>query len=145
MVTDKENKAFLSEQKEGMLASKLLGIEMKRRKQGTLQEQQSESRILIEDKGIDGISMVSHHLLLPPRHTSRGTMYIASRLGGPYEPAHRDKRTAQPFRLQKANRGEGQWSRWASDIRQSQPDTTAPGGKYLIGKDHSGPPRLEGP
>ena len=41
---------------------------------------------------------------------------------GPYESAHRDKRAAQPYRLQKANRGDGQWSRWASDIRQSQPD-----------------------
>ena len=41
---------------------------------------------------------------------------------GPYESAHRDKRAAQPYRLQKANRGEGQWSRWASDIRQSQLD-----------------------
>ena len=40
---------------------------------------------------------------------------------GPYESAHRDK-TAQLYRLQKANRGDGQWSRWASDIRQSQPD-----------------------
>ena len=41
---------------------------------------------------------------------------------GPYESAHRDKRAAQPYRLQKANRGDGQWSRWASDIGQSQPD-----------------------
>ena len=41
---------------------------------------------------------------------------------GPYESAHRDQRAAQPYRLQKANRSEGQRSRWASDIRQSQPD-----------------------
>ena len=41
---------------------------------------------------------------------------------GPYESAHRDKRAAQPYRLQMANRSEGQRSRWASDIRQSQPD-----------------------
>ena len=40
----------------------------------------------------------------------------------PTEPASRDKRQAQPYRLQKANKGDGQWSRWASDIRQSQPD-----------------------
>ena len=38
---------------------------------------------------------------------------------GPYESAHRDTRVAQPYRLQKANRSEGQRSRWASDIRQS--------------------------
>ena len=37
----------------------------------------------------------------------------------PSEPASRDKRTAQPYRLQKANKSDGQW---ASDIRQSQPD-----------------------
>ena len=41
---------------------------------------------------------------------------------GPCEPASRDKRLAQPYRLQKANKSDGQWSRWASDIRQSQPD-----------------------
>ena len=41
---------------------------------------------------------------------------------GPYESAHKDKRAAQPYPLQKANKSDGQWSRWASDIRQSQPD-----------------------
>ena len=40
----------------------------------------------------------------------------------PSEPANRDTRPAQPYRLQKANKSDGQWSRWASDIRQSQPD-----------------------
>ena len=35
----------------------------------------------------------------------------------PSEPASRDKRPAQPYRLQKANKSDGQWSRWASDIR----------------------------
>ena len=75
---------------------------------------------------------------------------------GPYESAHRDKRTAQHYRLQKANRGEGQWSRWASDNRSRTtgvallsgsrlPATTAHGRKCLIGKDHNGPPQLEGP
>ena len=41
---------------------------------------------------------------------------------GPYESANKDKRAAQPYRLQKAKKSDGQWSRWASDIRQSQPD-----------------------
>ena len=41
---------------------------------------------------------------------------------GPYESASKDKRAAQPYRLQKANKSDGQWSRWASDIRPSQPD-----------------------
>ena len=71
---------------------------------------------------------------------------------GPYESAHRDKRAARPYRLQKANRGDGQWSRWASDIRRvdllsgsRQPAMTAPGRKYLNGKDRNGLPQLEGP
>ena len=29
---------------------------------------------------------------------------------------------AQPYRLQQANRSEGQWSKWASDVGQSQPE-----------------------
>ena len=120
MAMDGESKATLSAQQEYMLLSRLLGQGTRRRKQGKLQAQQSESRILIEDKGIDGISMESRHLLLPQRHTSQVTMY-RELTWGPYESAQRDKPTAQPYRLQKANRGDGQWSRWASDIRQSQP------------------------
>ena len=54
---------------------------MNRRRQETLQECKRESHILIEDKEIDGISMVSHHLQLPQRHTSRVTVYIVSRHG----------------------------------------------------------------
>ena len=41
---------------------------------------------------------------------------------GPCESASKDKRSAQPYRLQQANKRDGQRSRWASDIRQSQPD-----------------------
>ena len=41
---------------------------------------------------------------------------------GPWEQANKDKRSAQPCRLQQANESDGQWSRWASDVRQSQPD-----------------------
>ena len=41
---------------------------------------------------------------------------------GPWEAATKSQRAAQPYRLQKANRGDGLWSRWASDARQSQPD-----------------------
>ena len=69
---------------------------------------------------------------------------------GPYESVHRDRWTAQPYRLQKANRGEGQWSRWASDIRQSQPDYWSSSSKWQssAGDDSSWrkvSPRLEGP
>ena len=52
---------------------------------------------------------------------------------GPYESAHResrDKRAAQPYRLQKANKSEGQRSRWASDIRQLQPDHWSSSSKW---------------
>ena len=41
---------------------------------------------------------------------------------GPWEAAKKQQRAAQPYRLQKANRSDGLWSRWASDARQSQPD-----------------------
>ena len=40
----------------------------------------------------------------------------------PNEPGSRGARPAQPYRLQKANKSDGQWSKWASDVRQSQPD-----------------------
>ena len=36
------------------------------------------------------------------------------------EPANKDRQPAHSFRLQKANKSDGPWSRWASDIRQSQ-------------------------
>ena len=40
----------------------------------------------------------------------------------PSESGNRDVKPAQPYRLQKANKSDGQRSKWASDIRQSQPD-----------------------
>ena len=41
---------------------------------------------------------------------------------GPWEAATKSQRAAQPYKLQKANRGDGLWSQWARDARQSQPD-----------------------
>ena len=41
---------------------------------------------------------------------------------GPWESVSKAKRQTQPYRLQQANQSDGQWSRWADDIRQSQPD-----------------------
>ena len=82
----------------------------------------SESTMSIEDRVTAGTSMVN--LLL--KHLQR--LQIASEQvstesnWGPWqptEPANRDKRPAQPYRLQKANKGGGQGSRWASDVRQS--------------------------
>ena len=35
---------------------------------------------------------------------------------GPWEQAGKDKRLAQPYRLQQANKSDGQWSRWVCDI-----------------------------
>ena len=77
---------------------------------------------------------------------------------GPYESAHRDKRAAQPYRLQTANRGEanGPDGRVTSDSHSRTtgvnllcgshlPAMTARGRECLNGKDHNGPPRLEGP
>ena len=49
---------------------------------------------------------------------------------GPYESASKDKRAAQPYRLQKANKSDGQLSRWAGDIPQSQPDQRSSPSKW---------------
>ena len=47
---------------------------------------------------------------------------IAESTWGPWEAATKSQRAAQPYRLQKANKSDGLWSRWASDARQSLPD-----------------------
>ena len=47
---------------------------------------------------------------------------IAESAWGPWEAATKSQRAAQPYRLQKANKSDGLWSRWASDARQSLPD-----------------------
>ena len=39
-----------------------------------------------------------------------------------HESGNKHAQPAQPYRLQQANRGEGRWSKWASDVRQSQPE-----------------------
>ena len=52
---------------------------------------------------------------------SDSSMYTES-TWGPCESVSKSQRAAQPYRLQKANKSDGQWSRWASDVRQSQPD-----------------------
>ena len=38
------------------------------------------------------------------------------------ESGNKSVQPAQPYRLEQANRSDGQWWKWASDIRQSQPD-----------------------
>ena len=50
---------------------------------------------------------------------------------GPWEAATKSQRAAQPYRLQKANRGDGLWSRWASDARQSLPDQSDSSAKWV--------------
>ena len=74
-------KSILFAHLESILPWRIPGLELLKRKRGTLQTQQSGSRILIDDKAIDGISMENHHLQLPLRHTSRVTMYIRSLRG----------------------------------------------------------------
>ena len=39
-----------------------------------------------------------------------------------HESGNKSVQPAQPYRLQQTNRSEGQWSKWASDVRQSQPE-----------------------
>ena len=72
-------------------------------------------------------------------HIASDNVYSES-TWGPFESASKDKWAAQPYRLQKANRSDGQWSRWASDIRQSQPDQwsdSSSGWRSSAGDDRS--------
>ena len=63
----------------------------------------------------------------------------------PNESGNRDVRPAQPHRLQKANKSDGQWSKWASDVRQSQPDQwSICSSRWQNGMDQSGLHRLRG-
>ena len=55
-------------------------------------------------------------------HGMSDSSVVTESTWGPWESATKVQRAPQPYRLQKANRGDGQWSRWASDARQSQPD-----------------------
>ena len=40
----------------------------------------------------------------------------------PPEVSSKHVQSAQPYQLQQANRGEGKWSEWAREVRQSQPE-----------------------
>ena len=93
--------------KEDMWLLLIHGLEIWIRKQETLREYRKGNPTLIEDNTIDGTSMVSHLPQLPQRHTSQMNHCKMSQHG-----AHASQ----------ANKCEGQWSRWASDIRQAQPD-----------------------
>ena len=91
-------------------------------------------------------------------HGMSDSMYTES-TWGPCESVSKSQRAAQPYRLQKANKSDGQWSRWASDVRQSHringvialqsgcrlPATIVHGRGHLNGKDRSGLSRLSGP
>ena len=50
-----------------------------------------------------------------------------------HESGNKSVQPAQPYRLQQANRSEGKWSKWASDVRQSQPEKR----DYCSSKWHS--------
>ena len=55
-------------------------------------------------------------------HTASEQVSVESNWGPwpPNESGHKEAKPAQPYRLQKANKSDGQWSKWASDIRQSR-------------------------
>ena len=55
-------------------------------------------------------------------HGMSDSSMVTESTWGPCESASKSQHAAQPYRLQKANKGDGLWSRWASDARQSQPD-----------------------
>ena len=54
-------------------------------------------------------------------HIASEQVYVESNWGPwpPNESGSRGARPAQPYRLQKANKSDGQRSKWASDVRQS--------------------------
>ena len=131
---------------------------MQRRREGILQAQQGESRILIDDKEIDGINMESHPLQLPQRHTSQVIMYIVSQ--------HGDRMSLLIEIREQLNSID---SKRPTEVMANGPDglvtsdshsrttgvnllcgshlpaMTARGSKCLNGKDHNGLPQLEGP
>ena len=62
---------------------------------------------------------------------------------GPHESASKDKRAAQPYRLQKANKSDGHRINGVAALPDGirLPATMTLGRRYLNGKDHNGPPR----
>ena len=90
---------------EDVLFLPIHGLGIRRRKRETLRDQYGESSSAASSEA----------------HIVSDQMNCES-TWGPCESAGRDKRLAQPYRLQQANKSDGQWSRWASDIRQLQPD-----------------------
>ena len=147
-----------SAHQEYMLLWRIPGLGLLRRKKGTLQAQQREKRIRIDDKGIDGISMENNHLQLPQRHTSRVIMYIGSQRGDRVSLFIETREHLNPtgFRRPTVVMPNGPDGRVTSDSHSRTtgvnlqggsrlPATTAPGRKCLNGKDRNGPPRLEEP
>ena len=78
------------------------------------------------------------------------------------ETSSKHMQSDQPYRVQQANRREGKWSKWASEVRQSQPGswdyssdngarlpaTIVPGSIKIVnlqsGRDQSGLLQLQG-
>ena len=152
MVRNQGGKEIIFAHQEYTLLWIIPGLELLRRKKGTLQAQQSENRILIDDKEIDGISMENHHLRLPQRHTSRAIMYIGVQRGDRASLLIETREQLNPtdFKRPTEVMANGPDGRMTSDSHSQTtgvnllggnrlPATTAPGRKYLNGKDHNGP------
>ena len=93
-------------------------------------------------------------------HGMSDSSVVTESTWGPWEAATKSQRAAQPFRLQKANRGDGLWSRYGPVTPDSHsrtsgvivlqsgcrlPATIVHGSRHLNGKDRNGPPRPSGP
>ena len=155
MVMDQGGKDILSVHQEYTLLWIIPGLELGRRRKGILQAQQSESRILIDDKEIDGISMENHHLQLPQRHTSRVIMYIESQHGDHMSLLIETRGQLNPidFKGPTEVMANGPDGRVTSDSHSRTTGVNLLGGNRLPattawkmnGKDHNGLPQLEEP
>ena len=105
-----------------MLLLRILGQEARRERKETLPQHIRGSHVSIEDQVIDGTSIVKTLPQPPQRHTPRVIKEIVQEHGVHGSQSAGISNRAQPYRLQQANQSDGQWSRWADDIRQSQPD-----------------------
>ena len=103
MVMNRESEATLSAQQEYMLPLRLPGQGMRRRKQGKLQSATKRKPYPSRRQGNrwdqygESSSATSSEAHITSDYVHRESTW------GPYVSAQREKRTAQPYRLQKAN------------------------------------------
>ena len=158
MKVNRRGRSIQSVHQEYMPPWIIRGPELQRRRQEILQVQQSESRIFIEDKEIDGINMENLPLQLAQRHTSRVIMYKVSRPGDRMSLLIEIREQLNPIDFKRptevmANGPDGQVTSGSHSrttgvnllCGSRLPAMTARGRVLRNGRDHNGLPRLEGP